>query len=126
MQLLVIDDSSLVRERLASLLGSIPGVQGVLLASSGAQALELLQADMQRALRLVVLDIDLPGPNGLHILQRIKALRQDLRVAMFTQYADSQHRARSLEGGADHFFDKSSDLEHLEHTVRQMAAQPAA
>ena len=124
MQLMVVDDSSLVRERLADLLSDIDGVHGVLQADSGQRALDLLLEDTSGAVRFIVLDIEMPGESGLQLLQRIKTHRVDIRIAMFTQHANSQHRARSLEGGADFFFDKSSDLDRLETVVRQLAAQP--
>ena len=121
---MVVDDSSLVRERLADLLSDIDGVHGVLQADSGQRALDLLLEDTSGAVRFIVLDIEMPGESGLQLLQRIKTHRGDIRIAMFTQHANSQHRARSLEGGADFFFDKSSDLDRLETVVRQLAAQP--
>ena len=124
MQLMVVDDSSLVRERLADLLCSIDGVHSVLQADSGQRALDLLREDTTGTVRFIVLDIEMPGESGLQLLQRIKTHRGDIRIAMFTQHANSQHRARSLEGGADFFFDKSSDLDRLETVVRQLAAQP--
>ena len=124
MQLMVVDDSSLVRERLANLLCGIAGVQAVLQADSGKQALDLLRDDTSGAVRFIVLDIEMPGENGLQLLQRIKSSRRDICIAMFTQHANSQHRARSLDGGADFFFDKSSDIDRLETIVRQLAAQP--
>ena len=123
MQLMVVDDSALVRERVANLLCGITGVQGVLQADSGQRALDLLSGDTVGAVRFIVLDIEMPGESGLHFLQRIKASRSDVRVAMFTQHANSQHRARSLEGGADYFFDKSSDIDQLEAVVRLLATQ---
>jgi len=120
---MVVDDSALVRERLANLLCGIAGVQGVLQADSGQRALDLLDGDTAGAVRFVVLDIEMPGESGLQFLQRIKAGRNDLRIAMFTQHANSQHRARSLSGGADYFFDKSSDIDQLEAVVRLLATQ---
>ncbi|MGC9183855.1 MAG: response regulator [Thiomonas sp.] len=123
MQLMVVDDSALVRERLANLLCGIAGVHGVLQADSGQRALDLLDVDTAGTVRFIVLDIEMPGENGLQLLQRIKASRSDVRIAMFTQHANSQHRARSLDGGADYFFDKSSEIEQLETVVRQLAAQ---
>ena len=124
MQLMVVDDSAMVRERLADLLCGIAGVQAVLQADCGQRAMELLQQDTTGAVRFIVLDIEMPGESGLQLLQRIKSSRSDICVAMFTQHANSQHRARSLDGGADFFFDKSSDIDRLEILVRQLAAQP--
>jgi DNA-binding NarL/FixJ family response regulator len=123
MQLMVVDDSVLVRERLAALLSGIAGVKGVLQAVCGEQALDLLRVDTACAVQFVVLDIEMPGESGLQLLRRIKASRADVQIAMFSQHADSQHRARSLADGADFFFDKSSDIDRLETTVRQLAAQ---
>lgn len=121
---MVVDDSAMVRERLAGLLCGIDGVQAVLQADCGQQAMELLEQDTAGAVRFIVLDIEMPGESGLQVLQRIKSSRGDICVAMFTQHANSQHRARSLDGGADYFFDKSSDIDRLETLVRQLAAQP--
>ncbi len=122
MELMVVDDSALVRERLVALLSGIDGVGGVLQAECGDRALDLLRVDAAHAVRFVVLDIEMPGENGLDVLRRIKASRADVRVAMFSQHADSQHRARSIARGADYFFDKISEIDQLETTVRQLVA----
>ena len=124
MQLMWVDDSARVRERLAGLLCGIDGVQAVLQADCGQQAMELLQQDTAGAVRFIVLDIEMQGDSGLPVFKRIKSSRRDICVAMFHQHANSQHRARSLDGGADFFFDKSSDIDRLETLVRQLAAQP--
>jgi len=64
MQLMVVDDSAMVRERLAGLLCGIDGVQAVLQADCGQQAMALLQQDTAGAVRFIVLDIEMPGESG--------------------------------------------------------------
>lgn len=122
MQVLVIDDSRLVRERLAALLSGIAGVEAVLQADGSRQAMAVLEGDAAHTVHFIVLDIEMPELSGLQLLPMIRKARQDVQIAMLTHHADAQHRARSLSSGANYFFDKGRDIDQLESTVRTVAA----
>src|ERR1700722_5648902 len=102
MRVLVVDDSPAVRRRIAALLREVAGVAEI----DAAAALAMAEA---RAPGLVVLDLHLGGPGGLHVLASFKRLPLAPSVAVLTNDASDAHRRECLAKGADYFFDKSKE-----------------
>lgn len=71
------------------------------------------------AIDLVVLDIGLPGASGLEVAERIRRHSQ-MQILMLTADGSQQQHLSSLNAGADGFLSKSSSLEIIESTVRNM------
>ncbi|MFZ0612901.1 MAG: response regulator [Desulfobacterales bacterium] len=117
-RVLIVDDAKQVRERLISLLSEYPEIRIVGQAGNGQEALEAL--DHQKP-DTVILDIRLPGKNGIELLKEIKAARPAVTVIMLTNYDFEQYRRQSLQLGADHFFNKTLELEKV---VEILAKQP--
>lgn len=105
--MLVVEDAPEVRRRLVELLGTEGEADVVGHASDVPSALAAA-----RLLRpsLVVLDARLPGGSGLDVLRTLRAEGATARVAVLTQHATAQARHAYLSAGADHFFDKASDI----------------
>jgi DNA-binding response OmpR family regulator len=95
--LLVVDDEPTVREVVASYLRR--DGHDVVEAADGPTAMQLVDA---RTFDLVVLDMMLPGVNGLDILRRIRKLG-DMPVIMLTARAEESDRVAGLELGADDY-----------------------
>ena len=110
LKVLVAEDSALIRERLAGLLSELPLVEIVGEASDGSSALRLFFACRPRA---VILDIQMPGPNGIDVLRQIKAEDRNCVVIILTSYQQSEFRERCAEAGADHFLHKSTEFEKV-------------
>ena len=72
---------------------------------------------------LAILDLQLKQGNGLRVLKAVRRSTHRLRatIAVFTNYAFPQYRKRSLELGADYFFDKSRELSRVVELVEDMA-----
>jgi len=81
-----------------------------LLATTGAEGLELIKT---HETDLVLLDIRMPGIDGLETLTRIKAMAPDLPVAMVSALRDEQEAKRCFEAGAYDYVVKPVDLEYL-------------
>jgi len=81
-----------------------------LVVTSGEAGLELIQ---RRKPDLVLLDITMPGTNGLETLKRIKAIAPDLPVAMVTAVFMEEEAKRCFEAGAYEYISKPVDFEHL-------------
>ena len=96
-RVLVVDDEPTVREVVVSYLRRDGHL--VAEAADGATALALLDAEPPD---LVVLDLMLPGVNGLDILRRVRATG-DIPVIMLTARADESDRVAGLELGADDY-----------------------
>jgi DNA-binding NarL/FixJ family response regulator len=118
-RVLVVDDSVAVRDRLVALLSELAGVDVVGTASDAPEGVAVAR---RLAPDAVVLDIRMPGGDGVAVLQDIKARAPETVVVMLTNYTDEEHRARCLAAGADHFLDKSVDLDRLAEIFEGLAS----
>ena len=117
-RVLVADDSSLLRRLLRDAIEEVEGVEVVAEAANGAAALSEVEAHHPS---VVVLDLQMPVMGGLSALQCLRAQGRDPRVIVLTNHADETYREACLEAGADHFFDKSSELDRVLEVLRQWA-----
>jgi DNA-binding NarL/FixJ family response regulator len=113
-RVIVVDDSPAVRARIVSLLGEEGGVEVVGEAWEGAQAVLLVRL---HAPDVVVLDLNLPGLNGIEVLALIKAEPSPPVVVVLTNHPQSGYRDECLRSGADFFFDKSRDFDRVAGAV---------
>jgi len=109
-KVLIVEDSSIVRERLAALIADIGHVAIVGQAGDGFQAEALFRQHRPDA---VVLDIQLPGISGLDLLAQFKREQPECVVMVLTTYAFKEFRQRCVALGADYFFDKSAEYERV-------------
>ena len=94
-------------------------------ATSGEQALELLQNGIEPTLIVILSDINMPGMDGLTLLGEIKHRFPDLPVVMVTAYGDDERRRRANELGASEFISKPVDFDLLKQHLRQLPSAPA-
>ncbi len=116
---LLIDGSAVIRQRVAGMLREIDGVEVVGETGDGREGLELirkLQPDV------VILDIRMPGQSGLDVLERLKTDGLSPRVIALTNYPHAAYRRRCAELGTDFFFDKSTEFEKALHVLRDLTA----
>jgi DNA-binding NarL/FixJ family response regulator len=117
MNVFIVDDSSVVRDRLREMLSEIKEVEIYGEAENVEEALEMLK---NTSPDLIILDIRLKEGNGFDLLKVIKQSHPDLKVIMLTNYPYPQYRERALEMGADHFFDKSVDFEKVIKVIKKI------
>jgi len=98
LRILLVDDHEVVRVGVRALIERQPGMEVVGEASTVGDAVS--QAE-QLAPDVVVLDIRLPGGNGLQACQQIKAQRPETRVIILTSYPDEQILFDAIASGAD-------------------------
>jgi DNA-binding NarL/FixJ family response regulator len=102
---LIVDDNSMLRETTRTFLESkFPGLC-VLEAQDGKEAFQ--QTHNHRP-DLILMDIGLPGENGLRLTRKIKNLYPQITIIIFTNYDLSEYRQAAFDYGADFFFSKSS------------------
>jgi DNA-binding NarL/FixJ family response regulator len=120
----IVDDSAVVRERLAEMISGLPGVSLVGQADIAFEAIDGLRR-LQPA--YAVLDISMPGGSGVHVLETIKREQPALKVIMLTNFGHEQYRQKCLQLGADHFFDKTTEFEKVLEVLRDPrgGAEPA-
>jgi DNA-binding NarL/FixJ family response regulator len=106
-KVLVVDDSDALRARLTEMLREVCGDDGVREAAGADEGLVLVG---EMSPDVVVLDLHMPGKNGLSILAKLKAAACPPLVIVLTNDPSEAHRRESMSQGADHFFDKSKDF----------------
>jgi two-component system, response regulator, stage 0 sporulation protein F len=89
----------------------------VLTAANAQDALKLVQTE---PLDLVILDIRMPGMDGLEALPRILGLKEGLKVILNTAY--SQYQESFMSWAADAYIIKSADLTELKAKVKELLA----
>ncbi len=114
--ILVVDDDDAIRTLLHDELLD-EGYQ-VLTANNAQDALKMVQSE---ALDLVILDIRMPGMNGLEALPRILGLKEGLPVILNTAY--TQYQESFMSWAADAYVVKSSDLTELKAKVKELLAK---
>lgn len=102
-QALVVDDHPIVRDGIKELLQkAFPSV--TIKDSSGADG--LLDEVCSYPWAFVVLDINIPGQNGLDIIKKTKARRPEIPIIVFSLYPERQYAARALRAGAAAYLSK--------------------
>lgn len=122
-RVMVVDDQTLVREGLASLLGLTPDLEVVGKAGDGAEALAMV--DRCRP-DVVLMDVRMPGMNGVATLRRLCTSHPSLRVLMLTTFDDDDYLFASLEAGAAGYLLKSTNPDHLAEVIRAVYKGEAA
>ncbi len=114
---LIADDHGVVREGLRAMLER-EGFQVVAEAASGPEAIECAR---NCAPQVVLLDIRMPGMDGLETLGHIKAARPETAVIILTSHAHPAYLARAVASGAAGFLSKEVDPDKIPATVRAAA-----
>jgi DNA-binding NarL/FixJ family response regulator len=114
-QLLIVDDHTLVRAGLSRLLDSFADIKVVAEASTADQALEMALAHRPD---LVLMDLSLPGRSGLEALSDIHRELPGTRVVMMSMHDDANHIRDALDRGAAGFVVKDAAPQELELALR--------
>ena len=114
-RVLVVDDQALVREGIASLLAIQPGIKVVATAEDGKQAEEIARTEL---LDVVLMDIKMPGMDGIEATKKILLLKPKIRVLMLTTLEDDEYIVKSLKAGAVGYLLKDMLAADLAQAVR--------
>ncbi len=90
------------------------------MASSGEMALEQLSGGIEPTLIVILSDINMPGMDGLQLLQAVKQRFPAIPVMMVTAYGDDERRQRASTLGATEFITKPVDFDALKAALRQI------
>jgi DNA-binding NarL/FixJ family response regulator len=115
----LIEDLGDVRESWCRLINGLRGFQCVCGCGSGEEALRLLPGIQPN---VVLMDIQLPGMDGIECTARLKGLLPDAQILILTVSADSQTVFRALEAGADGYLLKRSRPEQLQAAILDVLA----
>ena len=118
MKVLVVDDSAIVGERIAVMLSEFTEIELLDQVKDGLEAVERIRTLKPDA---VILDIGLPGRNGIEVLADVKREKLAPIVIILTNYPYPQYQERCAEVGADYFFDKSTEFEKAIAVIQRMS-----
>jgi two-component system response regulator NreC len=105
MQILIVDDNELVRRGVSTLLSSRPGWQVCGHAGDGVEA---VQKAKELHPDLILLDISMPGSNGLEVAVTLGREIPEAKIVVMSQHDPALLLPRALEAGADACVDKDS------------------
>jgi DNA-binding NarL/FixJ family response regulator len=115
---LIADDQKVVRDGLAMMLGLLDGITVVGTAIDGADALR--QAG-QLAPDVVLMDLNMPGVDGVEATSRLLASGSRSRVVVLTTYADDTTVFRALQAGARGYLTKDAGAEEIQQAILTVA-----
>lgn len=123
-KVLLVDEHTVARQSLSRVLCAYDDIQVVADAAEGHEALPLIRQWMDPTdggphLDAILLDIALPGRNGLLALKQIKAAYPGLPVLMLSTYPDRQFALRCLRAGACHYLHKHTAPDELALALRR-------
>lgn len=115
LNILIVDDHAIVRRGLREIIQET--VSRDTSFDEAASGREALQKTADNAYDLVLLDISMPGRNGLETLKGIKVEKPDLPVLVLSMYPEDQFAMRSYKAGASGYITKESAPEELQVAV---------
>ncbi|BDU71919.1 response regulator [Mesoterricola silvestris] len=117
-QVLLVEDDPMVAEVNRLYVDRVPGFCAAASARDGAAALELLRT---RPFDLVLLDIGMPGPDGLDLLATIRASDLEVDVIFVTAARDTRTIGRALKLGAMDYLIKPFEFERMKQALEHYA-----
>ncbi|MBI4126531.1 MAG: response regulator transcription factor [Deltaproteobacteria bacterium] len=123
MRVFIADDSVMVRDRLASLLSELTGVQVV---GTAATCYDAFDSILDLKPDVAVLDMRMPGGSGYLLLEMVKKWLPQTKVIVLTNFSEKIYREWCRDNGADYFFDKSKEFEKVPEVLQGLMATTAS
>ncbi len=118
LRILLVEDHALVRAGMKALLQKIEGTEVIADMGDGLEAVKYVQTDTPD---LILMDIAMPGLNGLDATARIVKESPDMRVILLSMHANEEYLRQALQVGASGYLLKGADLAELELALRTVA-----
>lgn len=118
-RLLIGDDHAVVRKGMKQILAE---TKDIVVADEAGNGREVLEKVRKSDFDMVLLDISMPGRDGLEILKELKSLKPKLPVLMLSMYPEEQYAVRSLRSGASGYLTKDSAPDELISAIRKVSS----
>ena len=118
LRVLIADDHLVVREGLRAILGTAPDLTLVGEAADGAEAVQLAA---ELSPDVVLMDLRMPGVDGIEAIRQIKARYPEVEIVILTTYDDDQYIVRGLRAGARGYLLKDAGRKVLFEAIRAAA-----
>lgn len=117
-RILIAEDQSMVRGALAALLAFEPDLEVVAQVSSGD---EVLAAAAETQPDVALLDIEMPGIDGIEAAARLRTTLPECKILIVTTFGRPAYLRRAMEAGASGFLVKDAPAERLANAIRRAA-----
>jgi len=118
-EVLVADDHAIIRDGLKKI---IADTDDLIVAGEAGNGNAVLEKVRERDWNLVVLDLSMPGRNGLELIKLIRAERPKLPILIFSMHQEEQYAVRAIHAGASGYLSKEGDSELILPAMRKVAA----
>ena len=122
MRVVIADDQRIVREGLATIIGTLDGMEVVGLAADGAEAVQLVAG---AGADVVLMDLRMPVLDGVAATAAIRRDHPATRVVVLTTYADDESVIAALSAGATGYLTKDASRDDIRRAVEAAAAGQA-
>ena len=116
-RILCVDDHRLMREGIASVIGSQPDMEVAATATNGVQALELY---LRHRPDVTLMDLQLPLMNGIEAIAAIRSEDPGARIVVLTMYHGDEDIHRALQAGAATYLLKEDIIDDLPRVIREV------
>ncbi len=113
-RILIVDDHPVVQAGLSSMLATQGEVEVIGSASSGEEALALVRQDMPD---ILLLDLRMPGMNGIDTLNALKEMKASARVIILTSFETDENIYRAVQAGAQGYLLKDTSQRQMLETI---------
>lgn len=117
-RVLIADDHPMVRKGLAQMVAETDDLESAGEAENYASVSRILR---QQKVDVLLLDVDMPGKNGLDILKAVHHSHPKLQVLMFSMYPEEQYAVRALKAGAAGYLTKNTAPQKVLEAIRNAA-----
>ena len=117
-RIVLADDHTLVRQSVGKLLNGTAGMEVVGEASDGTQAVDLVRLHHPD---VAVLDVSMPGMDGLEAAEKLRDDPGDVRILMLTMHDDDGTLRRATEAAVDSYVSKTASTDEVVTAVRTVA-----
>lgn len=116
MKVMITDDHAMMREGIRHLLEFDGSVKVIAEAKDGNECLEILNS-LKALPEILLLDINMPGKNGIDVLQEIRNRKINIKVLMLTVHNEVEYLIKAIDIGADGYLLKDSGSEELRRAM---------
>ena len=115
----IADDHALIREGIKNLLSSLSDIK---LVGETANPFEIIEQIKKNKCDVLILDLSMPGKNGLDVLKEIKSIYPETKILIMTMMPEDQFAKRTLKAGASGYLTKESAADELIMAIRRIAS----
>jgi DNA-binding NarL/FixJ family response regulator len=117
-RVLIVDDHAMVRDGLRHILQSTRDIEVAGEAADGPSAIKLAR---ECPASVLLLDLSMPGRNGLELIKQLKQEQRALRILVLTMHAEEQYAKRAFTAGASGYLTKESAASEVVAAVTKVA-----